>query len=221
MSTHQRSGLSNEGCTASNAIKGKQERDAYGHCALCGDGAELRRATPPAVTAKPEQPQPPSDWKEVVDDLEEAYAHDSALDFMDRAAKIIRSMCASPRLAAPVEQASRSIAPKSASGRLLPGADKFVDLMHAWRFANVGAESERTFAAVVAHVDQWAASIPPLQAPEPAPESVRDAVRIEHLERWNADNKAEGFHWNTFAFDSGKTIREQIDADMAAQEKAQ
>jgi hypothetical protein len=35
---HQRTGLPLKGCPAANAIKGNHERDAYGHCALCGDG---------------------------------------------------------------------------------------------------------------------------------------------------------------------------------------
>lgn len=62
-----------------------------------------------------------------------------------------------PAAPAPTERAS--IAPMSESGRLKPGADKFVDLMRAWRFANVGAEAERTFNAVAAYVDQWHAAL--------------------------------------------------------------
>lgn len=67
-----------------------------------------------------------------------------------------------PAQAVPSEP--ESIAPKRPGGTLLPGADKFVDLMRAWRFANVGSESERTFAATVDYINAWhAAGIAALQ----------------------------------------------------------
>lgn len=50
MTHHHRTGLPLDGCPASNAIKGKHERNAYGLCQLCGNGpaVPVSRATPPS-----------------------------------------------------------------------------------------------------------------------------------------------------------------------------
>lgn len=64
---------------------------------------------------------------------------------------------------APTEQAS--IAPMSEGGRFTPDADKFIDLMRTWRFAGLGADAARAFAAVVAHVNEFAAALAARQAP--------------------------------------------------------
>lgn len=54
---HYRTGLSLQGCPASNAFKGNHERDAYGHCHLCGSGPAIRATPPSPSTAPTEQSQ--------------------------------------------------------------------------------------------------------------------------------------------------------------------
>lgn len=63
---------------------------------------------------------------------------------------------------------------------------------------------------------EWFAAGWNAKSPATSAADAKDEVRLDHMEAWLSKSGARGFKWNSYDFVTGKSVREQLDAAMAA-----